>query len=72
MFSTEEDLENASLHETSNLVGVVFLDNMSYRLRFHHSQLPLPSDFTESIGELEPSRDRTPPRLPTPWAWLPC
>ncbi|XP_023672701.2 cholesterol transporter ABCA5 [Paramormyrops kingsleyae] len=50
MFSTEEDLENASLHETSNLVGVVFLDNMSYRLRFHHSQLPLPSDFTESIA----------------------
>ncbi|XP_051530802.1 cholesterol transporter ABCA5-like isoform X2 [Myxocyprinus asiaticus] len=49
MFSTEEDLENASLYEPDGYVGVVFLDNMSYRLRFPYSQLPLPSDFTESI-----------------------
>ncbi|XP_051523349.1 cholesterol transporter ABCA5-like isoform X1 [Myxocyprinus asiaticus] len=49
MFSTEEDLENASLYKPDGYVGVVFLDHMSYRLRFPHSQLPLPSDFTESI-----------------------
>ncbi|XP_016100749.1 ATP-binding cassette sub-family A member 5-like [Sinocyclocheilus grahami] len=49
MFSTEKDLENASLYEPDGFVGVVFLDSMSYRLRFPYSQLPLPSDFTESI-----------------------
>ncbi|KAL0179117.1 hypothetical protein M9458_024559, partial [Cirrhinus mrigala] len=41
MFSTEEELENASLYEPDGFVGVVFLDSMSYRLRF--------PDFTESI-----------------------
>lgn len=51
MFSTEEDLENASLYEPDGYVGVVFLDSMSYRLRFPYNQLPLPSDFTESISE---------------------
>lgn len=51
MFSTEEDLENASLYEPLGYVGVVFLDNMSYRLRFPYNQLPLPSDYTESIGK---------------------
>lgn len=49
MFSTEADLENASLYEPEGYVGVVFLDTMSYRLRFPYSQHPLPSDFTESI-----------------------
>lgn len=49
MFSTEEELENASLYEPDGFVGVVFLDSMSYRLRFPYNQLPLPSDFTESI-----------------------
>uniref|UniRef100_A0A671P324 Cholesterol transporter ABCA5 n=1 Tax=Sinocyclocheilus anshuiensis TaxID=1608454 RepID=A0A671P324_9TELE len=34
MFSTEKDLENASLYEPDGFVGVVFLDSMSYRLRF--------------------------------------
>lgn len=51
MFSSEEDLENASLYEPLNYVGVVFLDKMSYQLRFPHSQVPLPSDYTESIGK---------------------
>ncbi|XP_066519763.1 ATP-binding cassette sub-family A member 5 [Hoplias malabaricus] len=50
MFSTEDDLENASLYEPLGYVGVVFLDNMSYRLRFPYDQLPLPSDYTESIA----------------------
>uniref|UniRef100_A0A8B9KF90 ABC transporter domain-containing protein n=1 Tax=Astyanax mexicanus TaxID=7994 RepID=A0A8B9KF90_ASTMX len=49
MFPTEEDLENASLYEPLGYVGVVFLDNMSYRLRFPYNHLPLPSDYTESI-----------------------
>uniref|UniRef100_A0A9J7YYN6 Cholesterol transporter ABCA5 n=1 Tax=Cyprinus carpio carpio TaxID=630221 RepID=A0A9J7YYN6_CYPCA len=49
MFSTEKDLENASLYEPDGFVGVVFLDSVSYRLRFPYNQLPLPSDFTESI-----------------------
>lgn len=53
MFSTEKDLENASLYEPDGYVGVVFLDSMSYRLRFPYNQLPLPSDFTESISENE-------------------
>ncbi|XP_051958777.1 cholesterol transporter ABCA5-like [Xyrauchen texanus] len=53
MFSTEEDLENASLYEPDGYVGVVFLDHMSYRLRFPHNKLPLPSDFTESITSCE-------------------
>uniref|UniRef100_A0A8C2JIP0 Cholesterol transporter ABCA5 n=1 Tax=Cyprinus carpio TaxID=7962 RepID=A0A8C2JIP0_CYPCA len=51
MFSTEKDLENASLYEPDGFVGVVFLDSVSYRLRFPYNQLPLPSDFTESISE---------------------
>lgn len=50
-FPTEEDLENASRHEPESFVGVVFLDSMSYRLRFPYHQLPLPSDFTESISK---------------------
>uniref|UniRef100_A0AAX7UKZ7 ABC transporter domain-containing protein n=1 Tax=Astatotilapia calliptera TaxID=8154 RepID=A0AAX7UKZ7_ASTCA len=51
MFSSEEDLENASLYEPSSYVGVVFMDSSatSYKLRFPHNQLPLPSDYTESI-----------------------
>uniref|UniRef100_A0A667YQT0 Cholesterol transporter ABCA5 n=1 Tax=Myripristis murdjan TaxID=586833 RepID=A0A667YQT0_9TELE len=52
MFSSEEDLENASLYEPSGYVGVVFMDSSatSYRLRFPYNQLPLPSDYTESIA----------------------
>ncbi|KAF3704067.1 ATP-binding cassette sub-family A member 5 [Channa argus] len=52
MFASEEDLENASLYEPSSYVGVVFTDSsaMSYRLRFPYSELPLPSDYTESIA----------------------
>ncbi|CAL8379474.1 unnamed protein product [Gadus morhua 'NCC'] len=52
MFSSEEELENASLHEPSGFVGVVFLDAAatSYRLRYPYNQLPLPSDYTESIA----------------------
>uniref|UniRef100_A0A3Q3LXV7 Cholesterol transporter ABCA5 n=1 Tax=Mastacembelus armatus TaxID=205130 RepID=A0A3Q3LXV7_9TELE len=52
MFTSEEDLENASLYEPSSYVGVVFMDSsaMSYRLRFPYNQLPLPSDYTESIA----------------------
>ncbi|XP_005743441.1 cholesterol transporter ABCA5 isoform X2 [Pundamilia nyererei] len=52
MFSSEEDLENASLYEPSSYVGVVFMDSSatSYKLRFPHNQLPLPSDYTESIA----------------------
>ncbi|XP_031417198.1 ATP-binding cassette sub-family A member 5 [Clupea harengus] len=50
MFANEEDLENASLYEPLGYVGVVFRDNMSYRLRFPYNQLPLPSDYTESIA----------------------
>lgn len=54
MFATEEDLENASLYEPSSYVGVVFTDSsaMSYRLRFPYNQLPQPSDYTESFGNL--------------------
>jgi len=54
MFASEEDLENASLYEPSGYVGVVFTDGSatSYRLRFPYNQLPLPSDYTESIGAL--------------------
>uniref|UniRef100_A0A672NXJ7 Cholesterol transporter ABCA5 n=1 Tax=Sinocyclocheilus grahami TaxID=75366 RepID=A0A672NXJ7_SINGR len=37
MFSTEKDLENASLYEPDGFVGVVFLDSMSYRLRFPYT-----------------------------------
>uniref|UniRef100_A0AAR2J2T1 ABC transporter domain-containing protein n=1 Tax=Pygocentrus nattereri TaxID=42514 RepID=A0AAR2J2T1_PYGNA len=44
-------LENASLYEPLGYVGVVFLDNLSYRLRFPYNQLPPPSDYTESIGK---------------------
>lgn len=51
MFSSEEDLENASLYEPNNYVGVVFLDKMSYQLRFPYQQVPLPSDYTESTGK---------------------
>ncbi|KAM9716481.1 LOW QUALITY PROTEIN: cholesterol transporter ABCA5 [Menidia menidia] len=52
LFSSEEDLENASLFQPSSFVGVVFLDAAatSYRLRFPHSLLPPPSDYTESIA----------------------
>ncbi|XP_030629359.1 cholesterol transporter ABCA5 [Chanos chanos] len=50
MFSSEEDLENASLYETQDYVGVVFRGNTSYQLRFPYNQLPLPSDYTESIA----------------------
>ncbi|XP_041937948.1 ATP-binding cassette sub-family A member 5 [Alosa sapidissima] len=50
MFANEEDLENASLYEPLGYAGVVFRDNMSYRLRFPYNQLPLPSDYTESIA----------------------
>ncbi|XP_037610037.1 ATP-binding cassette sub-family A member 5 isoform X1 [Sebastes umbrosus] len=52
MFASEEDLENASLYEPSSYVGVVFMDSSatSYRLRFPYNQLPLPSDYTESIA----------------------
>lgn len=54
MFASEEDLENASLYEPSSYVGVVFMDSSatSYRLRFPYNQLPLPSDYTESIGKI--------------------
>uniref|UniRef100_A0A669C883 ATP binding cassette subfamily A member 5 n=1 Tax=Oreochromis niloticus TaxID=8128 RepID=A0A669C883_ORENI len=50
--SENEDLENASLYEPSSYVGVVFMDSSatSYKLRFPHNQLPLPSDYTESIA----------------------
>ncbi|XP_029383604.1 cholesterol transporter ABCA5 isoform X1 [Echeneis naucrates] len=52
MFASEEDLENASLYDPSSYVGVVFMDSAatSYRLRFPYNQLPLPSDYTESIA----------------------
>ncbi|KAG9329357.1 hypothetical protein JZ751_005514, partial [Albula glossodonta] len=50
LFSSEQDLENASLYEPSSFVGVVFLDGMSYRLRFPYNKLPLPSDYTESFA----------------------
>ncbi|XP_014068388.1 cholesterol transporter ABCA5 isoform X2 [Salmo salar] len=52
MFSSEEDLENASLYEPSGYVGVVFMGSTptSYRLRFPYNHLPLPSDYTESIA----------------------
>lgn len=53
MFSSEEDLENASLYEPFSYVGVVFLDKMSYQLRFPYNQVPLPSDYTESFGKEE-------------------
>uniref|UniRef100_A0A673MZH2 ATP-binding cassette sub-family A member 5-like n=1 Tax=Sinocyclocheilus rhinocerous TaxID=307959 RepID=A0A673MZH2_9TELE len=43
MFSTEEELENASLYEPDGFVGVVFLDSMTYLLRFPYNQLPLPT-----------------------------
>ncbi|KAF5907375.1 ATP-binding cassette sub-family A member 5-like [Clarias magur] len=50
MFFSEEDLENASLYEPLGYVGVVFLDKMSYQLRFPYNQVPLPSDYTESFA----------------------
>uniref|UniRef100_A0A669B662 Cholesterol transporter ABCA5 n=1 Tax=Oreochromis niloticus TaxID=8128 RepID=A0A669B662_ORENI len=52
MFSSEEDLENASLYEPSSYVGVVFMDSSatSYKLRFPHNQLPLPSDYTDCLS----------------------
>uniref|UniRef100_A0A8C0YM09 ABC transporter domain-containing protein n=1 Tax=Cyprinus carpio carpio TaxID=630221 RepID=A0A8C0YM09_CYPCA len=49
MFSTEEQLDNASLYDPDGFVGVVFLDSMEYLLRFPFGQVPLPIDFTESI-----------------------
>lgn len=56
MFSSEEELENASLYEPSSYVGVVFMDGSatSYKLRFPYNKLPLPSDYTESIGKNSP------------------
>lgn len=51
MFSTEEQLDNASLYDPDGFVGVVFLDSMEYLLRFPFGQVPLPIDFTESISE---------------------
>ncbi|XP_028990236.1 ATP-binding cassette sub-family A member 5 isoform X2 [Betta splendens] len=55
-FTSEEDLENASLYEPSSYIGVVFMDSsaMSYRIRFPHNQLPPPSDYTESIASCFP------------------
>uniref|UniRef100_A0A3Q0SZ69 Cholesterol transporter ABCA5 n=1 Tax=Amphilophus citrinellus TaxID=61819 RepID=A0A3Q0SZ69_AMPCI len=52
MFSSEEDLENASLYDPSSYVGVVFMDSSatSYKLRFPYNHLPLPSDYTESFA----------------------
>lgn len=51
MFSSEEDLENASLYEPLGYVGVVFIDKMSYKLRFPYSHVPLTSVYTESSGK---------------------
>lgn len=53
LFATEEDLENASLYEPSNFVGVVFTDSSatSYKLRFPYNQLPSPSHYIESFGK---------------------
>uniref|UniRef100_A0A671KUD1 ATP-binding cassette sub-family A member 5-like n=1 Tax=Sinocyclocheilus anshuiensis TaxID=1608454 RepID=A0A671KUD1_9TELE len=53
MFSTEEDLENASLYEPDGFVGVVFLDSMTYLLRFPYNQLPLPKSSKEHLFEME-------------------
>ncbi|KAJ8263809.1 hypothetical protein GJAV_G00141500 [Gymnothorax javanicus] len=50
MFSTEQQLENASLFAPSSFVGVVFQNGTSYQLRFPFKELPLPSDYTESIA----------------------
>uniref|UniRef100_A0A3Q3R5P0 ABC transporter domain-containing protein n=1 Tax=Monopterus albus TaxID=43700 RepID=A0A3Q3R5P0_MONAL len=52
MFASEEDLENASLYEPSNYIGVVFMDSsaMSYKLRFPYNELPPPTDYTESVA----------------------
>eukprot|EP00063_Salmo_salar_P062632 XP_014037467.1 PREDICTED: ATP-binding cassette sub-family A member 5-like [Salmo salar] len=52
MFSSEQGLENASLYEPSGYVGVVFMGSTptSYRLRFPHNRLPMPSDYTQSIA----------------------
>ncbi|KAK6301479.1 hypothetical protein J4Q44_G00275320 [Coregonus suidteri] len=52
MFSSEEDLENASLYEPSGYVGVVFMGSTptSYKLRFPYNQLAMPSDYTQSIA----------------------
>uniref|UniRef100_A0A8C1RG78 ATP binding cassette subfamily A member 5 n=1 Tax=Cyprinus carpio TaxID=7962 RepID=A0A8C1RG78_CYPCA len=41
MFSTEEQLDNASLYDPDGFVGVVFLDSMEYLLRFPFGQVPL-------------------------------
>ncbi|KAF4084937.1 hypothetical protein AMELA_G00111750 [Ameiurus melas] len=50
MFSSEEDLENASLYEPLGYVGVVFIDKMSYKLRFPYYHVPLTSVYTESTA----------------------
>ncbi|XP_061665505.1 ATP-binding cassette sub-family A member 5 isoform X2 [Syngnathoides biaculeatus] len=52
-FSSEEDLENASLYEPSGFVGVVFADASatSYSLRFPYGRLPPPADFSESVAD---------------------
>ncbi|XP_028675904.1 ATP-binding cassette sub-family A member 5 isoform X2 [Erpetoichthys calabaricus] len=49
MFHNEKDLENASLYDSLYYVGVVFQSPLSYQLRFHYSQVPHPSDYTDSI-----------------------
>nr|XP_015211991.1 PREDICTED: ATP-binding cassette sub-family A member 5 isoform X1 [Lepisosteus oculatus] len=55
MFDTEAALENASRYDPYNYVGVVFVDEMSYQLRFPYNQLPMPSDYTDSIASCFPS-----------------
>ncbi|XP_077359542.1 cholesterol transporter ABCA5 [Festucalex cinctus] len=53
MFSSEEELENASAHEQSTFVGVVFADAAAtaYSIRFPYTRVPRPNDFTETISE---------------------
>ncbi|MGH0133372.1 UNVERIFIED_CONTAM: hypothetical protein FKN15_052353 [Acipenser sinensis] len=50
MFHSEKALENASLHDQSSWVGVVFQNSLSYQLRFPYNSVPLPSDYTDSIA----------------------
>ncbi|KAJ8013474.1 hypothetical protein DPEC_G00030170 [Dallia pectoralis] len=52
MFSSEEELENASLYDSFGYVGVVFMGSnpTSYKLRFPYTQLPPPSDYTENMA----------------------
>ncbi|NWI91086.1 ABCA5 protein, partial [Pitta sordida] len=46
-YLSEEELQEASALRTSNFVGVVFKDSMSYQLRFHDS-IAMSSVYTES------------------------